>query len=142
MKTDGNGIQNCGRLLSTTIIQHNANSALNAVLIVDGSQAGSIIGFSEQHYPASSSLACSTLNTRNENYLKDMFSISPNPALEKISISSPFAVVATNIYNSLGSLMITSKNETDITISSLPAGIYFLRVQTVDSVFAKKFIKE
>jgi hypothetical protein len=143
MKTDASGNINCTPASSTISVQHDSSFSFTGNLSVDSIHAGTVgLGMFPQFYPPSTITSCLSLSNGDQNRFEHEMILSPNPSSEKISISSPFILEATNIYNSLGSLMITSKNETDITISSLPAGIYFLRVQTVDSVFAKKFIKE
>jgi PKD repeat protein len=72
--------------------------------------------------------------------------ISPNPSNDKITISHPAFITISNlsIFNVNGEKVIERQlieNETQIDISALPPGIYFVKLQNLRMVEVGKFIK-
>jgi N-acetylneuraminic acid mutarotase len=81
------------------------------------------------------------INTRNG------ISIIPNPSNNKITISSPAITGNTllSIFNVSGKKVIEKQltdNETQIDISALPRGVYFVRLQNENMVEIGKIVKE
>jgi hypothetical protein len=80
---------------------------------------------------------------RNENGI----TIIPNPSNDKITISSP-AITGTSqlsIFNVSGEKILEmqlTNTETQIDISALPRGVYFVRVQDEKMVEVGKMVKE
>jgi hypothetical protein len=84
-----------------------------------------------------------------ENSNENNFSIFPNPATSKLSVTSETAIKEIYIYDLLGKLvkqmnLVNSKTkETEITIDELSAGIYIIQVvDVIDAKMNSKFIKE
>ncbi len=67
--------------------------------------------------------------------------IYPNPAKDYITIFSEERVDEIEIYDSSGKPSIISNNETEINISQLPKGIYFIQVHVGDHLVMKKMVK-
>ena len=73
--------------------------------------------------------------------------LSPNPAMDKITISIPIAFEAgkLTLVNIQGQQLITrpiTEKKTQIDISSLPGGVYFVRLTNDRTVETGKFIKK
>jgi hypothetical protein len=73
--------------------------------------------------------------------------IIPNPANNKITISSPIltGITQLSILNVTGEKVLERKlteNETQIDISTLPRGVYFVRLQNEKMVEVGKMVKE
>jgi hypothetical protein len=76
------------------------------------------------------------------------FTISPNPASEVLKITLPLNVSSTafTIVNTMGTIVkqnesTTPQNEMVINITTLPRGVYFVKVKTNKGVGFKKFLK-
>ncbi|HLG33944.1 MAG TPA: T9SS type A sorting domain-containing protein, partial [Bacteroidia bacterium] len=89
------------------------------------------------------SLPTGITNPDNNNF----FSVFPNPAFSNLSISVKGNSVAAEcrIYNMLGEIKLTSaitNQRTDIDISALSAGVYFVEVISENKIGRKKFIRQ
>jgi hypothetical protein len=67
--------------------------------------------------------------------------IYPNPATDKLFIKSEEKIQSIEVYDVLGANVISTK-ESEIDISKLNAGVYFVEVFTGDYLYTSKFIKE
>jgi len=79
------------------------------------------------------------------NELETSFTILPNPANDKIKVSSTTPYHTLEIVNFLGQTVITlSENTTnsEIDISNLSNGLYFVRISTNNGTVVNKFIKQ
>ncbi len=91
--------------------------------------------------------ACDSITSVKEIKQRNKISILPNPAKDKITISYPALTGITNlsIFNVSGEKVIERQltdNETQIDISALPRGVYFVRVQDEKMVEVGKFLKD
>jgi hypothetical protein len=91
-------------------------------------------------------LIAHTEGIQDDRYLTDI-NIYPNPATDKITIEIPGAIKETNlaIVDIEGQQLITwqiNELRTQIDISSLPGGVYFVRLTNNDTVEVGKFVKE
>lgn len=77
----------------------------------------------------------------NEINFKNKIIIYPNPANQKINISSTQKIEKISVYNSLGQFLFESKTN-QINIEKLEKGLYFLKIKTSSSETVEKFIKE
>ncbi len=77
----------------------------------------------------------------NEINFKNKIIIYPNPANQKINISSTQKIEKISVYNSLGQFLFESKTN-QINIEKLEKGLYFLKIKTSSSEIVEKFIKE
>ena len=113
-------------------------------LIFDGNDSANIgltniLPFFTMYY-------CTTVDI-NENLLHNFsFSIFPNPSFENLNvfIKSDNSISEIQILNVLGQLQFTStvaNQNTKIDISTLPSGIYFIKVKSGNEIGIKKFIK-
>ncbi|MBN9293998.1 MAG: T9SS type A sorting domain-containing protein [Flavobacteriia bacterium] len=69
--------------------------------------------------------------------------VYPNPAKDLLNISAEQNIEAVSIYNVAGQLMLTENNPSkEISIRSLPDGMYILNVQVGNTVQKVKFIKQ
>ncbi|MBC8319885.1 MAG: T9SS type A sorting domain-containing protein [Bacteroidetes bacterium] len=81
------------------------------------------------------------------SYFSEFLNIYPNPSNNKITFSSPSLTGNTqlSIFNVNGSKVIEMQlndNETQIDISALPRGVYFVRLQNEKMVVVGKMIKQ
>ncbi len=95
--------------------------------------------------PGGGSEAC--LTAVEEIKTENGIAIIPNPSNDKITISSPAITGNTqlSIFNVSGEKVIERQitdNETQIDISALPRGVYFVRVQNEKMVEVGKMVKE
>ena len=77
----------------------------------------------------------------NEFYSQNKAIIYPNPANQKINISSKQKIEKISVYNSLGQFLFESKTN-QINIEKLEKGLYFLKIKSSSSEIVEKFIKE
>ncbi len=83
----------------------------------------------------------------NEVTFNDKVEIYPNPASSEVIISSPKNIEGTiKVFDITGKLLIYEKNAVlensyTINISSLPNGVYFIRLNTPEGMATKKLIK-
>ncbi|MFV0539777.1 MAG: leucine-rich repeat domain-containing protein [Aestuariibaculum sp.] len=70
------------------------------------------------------------------------FNLYPNPVNDvlNVSLDNPTALKAITIYNILGKTVLHSK-EAQISVSSLQAGVYILKMETLEGSATKRFIK-
>jgi photosystem II stability/assembly factor-like uncharacterized protein len=81
----------------------------------------------------------------NKGILK--FRVFPNPAKEKIVIETDLSLVpgTLSVYNDTGKeiLMLSIEGtKTEVRVNEFPAGIYFVKIYSNNSIFSGKFIKE
>ncbi len=71
-------------------------------------------------------------------------SVYPNPANDNLTIeSSQNALIdITNIQGQLIKSIATNSNKTNVDVSALPSGVYFVEVKTEKGVAVRKFVKE
>lgn len=72
-------------------------------------------------------------------------SVSPNPASSFVNIQSASPITNLKCFNALGSLLIhisPNTNNYQMKIDKLPAGQYFLYIQTNDGVIYRKIVKQ
>lgn len=91
---------------------------------------------------ASFSLDCNFgLGLIEENISEDV-TIYPNPTSSKLTIQSDEQIEVISITDFSGKVIETNCTTNSIDVSDLPNGIYFLRLQTVNGVSSKRFVKE
>lgn len=74
---------------------------------------------------------------------KNMVTISPNPATDRLNIATEEKISSISIFDVKGSLVRTLLNpDKTIIVSDLSTGNYVLKVRTDKSEFTKKFIKK
>ena len=77
--------------------------------------------------------------------IKKELTVYPNPATESVVVEYPFdSKVQISIFNSLGQfqeLIVTENISTTINLQHLPAGVYFLHLNTEGVNLIKKIIK-
>lgn len=80
------------------------------------------------------------LSIKDESFTN--FQISPNPAIDQLKISNIENADLT-LLNNEGSIVMNTKinNETNLDVSHLPKGIYFLKIQKGNENFTKKIVK-
>ncbi len=89
--------------------------------------------------------ACDTVTVGFSTGIKEiqspLFMVFPNPATDKILISSPekiFSIVITDVFGK----EITFTTQPEINISDFQEGAYFITLKTNKGIATKKFIKE
>lgn len=87
-----------------------------------------------------------TTNSISENVIEGI-SVFPNPASSVVSVSYPFANrsnILVKIYNSEGALVLQknklSSGTLTLNIEAIPAGLYFIKIETDNLSFFKKLI--
>lgn len=79
-----------------------------------------------------------------EEFTAQNLSVYPNPVYDILQISTPdqLEIEEISIYNQLGQLVKTLERvDTIIDVSTLPNGMYYIRIRTVNGLSSKKFIK-
>ena len=72
----------------------------------------------------------------------DKLKIYPVPAYDKLNIESALPIDKIEIYNPTGALQMTENKATELNISKLLPGAYFIKVFTSKKVSTRKFIKQ
>lgn len=75
----------------------------------------------------------------------NMFSVYPNPAVEKLMVESQVIVNQYDIYNIAGAMIMSEpvdKKSFEINVSELPAGTYLIKMSANGFVQTKRFVKE
>ena len=80
-------------------------------------------------------------NLGTMNWSTSSLQVYPNPTTDYIIVNSKNTIKEINIYNTVGSLVKTAKTA-KIQLEQLPAGIYFIEVNTNQSKEIKKIIKK
>jgi beta-glucanase (GH16 family) len=78
------------------------------------------------------------LSTTNESF--NDFYIT-NPVREVLELPSNFVENQIKLYNTSGQLVFQTKNQTSITLTILPVGLYFLAIEVDNQIYYKKIIK-
>jgi hypothetical protein len=76
-------------------------------------------------------------DVNNSEWLK----IYPNPVKDVLNIQSYDKVERIQVYDTMGKLILTSRNESIIDLKSLNTGIYLLKVQATGKNFVQQIIK-
>lgn len=72
-----------------------------------------------------------------------MVALYPNPSNGLVNISTNLQVASVEVYNILGTLLKTSRNNTHVDISEMAAGTYLLKIKTSNgAVFNEKIVKQ
>jgi len=85
----------------------------------------------------------STLNTERNIYTKYTFEVVPNPVKNILTLKTNASNLFKNLilYNVFGKKILET-NKTEISISNLSNGVYFISIITGKGIFNKKVIKE
>lgn len=71
------------------------------------------------------------------------FNVYPTPTTGILNIQSETTIVQLEIYNQLGQLVLTNKNQNAIDISSVSQGIYFIKIKDENDAFGtQKVVKK
>jgi len=78
-----------------------------------------------------------------KNLDPDKILIYPNPARDYINIKTASSVYKVEIYNSIGNLLLVTKNMETINISHLSKGIYYVKISADNNIIitTQKIIK-
>ena len=68
-------------------------------------------------------------------------SLYPNPATNSITVSSSQEIISLTIVDQLGKVVLTKNKTTNLDVSGLQSGIYFIKIVTDGGSGVKKFIK-
>ena len=75
-----------------------------------------------------------------ETVANNSFAVFPNPAMDRVTISSSEPIAQTKLYNLNGQLVLQT-TETEINVSALSAGIYIIHAQTANGqLLTAKFV--
>lgn len=97
------------------------------------------LGFSGAHYPTWVDFDVNTASTSTNKIVK--FSVYPNPATDIITVQSEAKITNISIYNILGKMVYNQTTSlTSINTSKLNAGIYILKVNTVNGIGSRKLV--
>lgn len=90
---------------------------------------------------------CENLTSLNNEIIHSInqINIFPVPTINKVDIESEFSMEKIELIDALGRIMYYSypsdKLNTHLDLSNNPSGIYYIKIQTTDSLFYKKLIK-
>ena len=76
----------------------------------------------------------------DEDIAASEFKVYPNPAADNVNILSQLPIDRLELYNSIGQKIIAQNNTLSIDVSSLRQGLYFLKIQSGNSVVTKKLL--
>ena len=71
--------------------------------------------------------------------------IYPNPVSDKLTIEAHEAIESVEIYNLVGALVVSKKDQTnkvELSVGGLPAGTYFVRMTTQSGSETRTFVKK
>jgi hypothetical protein len=95
-----------------------------------------------EHYEHPFTITVGTVGT-GETVPSTELKIFPNPTNDELFIKSDLQIEKVEVYSLLGSLLISENNfKEKISVSALPAGIYFLKVHTEKGLVVSKVVKE
>lgn len=77
-----------------------------------------------------------------ENGPKSKLQIYPNPVIREFTIKTDEKIQSLELYDSLGRMIKSLKNEKTNTMEDFPKGIYFLKVKTDQNHYVEKIIKQ
>jgi aminopeptidase N len=86
----------------------------------------------------------SVITLGNQEYdLEKAISVFPNPVLDVLHIQRPSNISLENVtvFNSLGQ-KILENSSADFDVNAMPEGVHYLKIQTSEGIFYKKFIKK
>ncbi len=80
----------------------------------------------------------------NSDLNKTKFSIYPNPTSKFLNLefSSDIKIIKTYLINTTGQITNINISNKSINISNLNTGLYFLKIETNEGIFTKKFIRK
>ncbi len=168
---DGLSLTQCLKIESTTNISFTTSQAGTLTLVFNGNYTGTIKIDNNTISVTSSGIVTYSLSAGTHTIIKGSGStylfymsmvyettgiitgketknpvnvtVYPNPAASTITLSSYFNINNVEIYNLAGvKVKIIDSFESDIDISDLQRGVYFVRVYTTEGNFTQKFTKE
>jgi aminopeptidase N len=79
----------------------------------------------------------------SQDFTLEAIALYPNPAAAVLNISLPSSASfdKADIYNAIGQLVLSSYNA-EINVETLSSGVHFVKIQTSEGTFTKKFIKK
>ncbi len=81
-------------------------------------------------------------NVKLEETNVDRINVSPNPATNKVTVSSNDLIIENlSLFNQQGQLLKEAYHTSEMDISNFSPGIYFLQIKIQDGVVTKKIIK-
>ena len=80
------------------------------------------------------------LSVPGNSYDKNV-SLFPNPATNSINVNSSQEIVSLTVVDQLGKVVLTKNKSTNLDISGLVSGIYFIKITTISGSCVKKFLK-
>lgn len=86
-------------------------------------------------------MATQTTDIADKDNVKISFNLSPNPAREKVKISTDGTINKVEVINLAGELQKTELNINEINISELSQGMYFIKVYSSKGTAIQKIIK-
>ena len=85
------------------------------------------------------------MNTEGVGEQKGVVTLYPNPVSDKLTIEAQEAIESVEVYNLVGALVISKKDQTnkvELSVSDLPAGTYFIRMTTQSGSETRSFVKK
>ena len=79
-----------------------------------------------------------------QDIINQSFSVFPNPAHDVLNVESEQPIEEISLFNAMGQNLrnwLPSENTVQLNLSDLPAGVYFLKINTLESSLSYKFIK-
>lgn len=73
--------------------------------------------------------------------IEESLSLFPNPATNTINVTSSQDIVSLTVVDQLGKVVLTKNKSSNIDVSGLQSGIYFIKIATDAGSSVKKFIK-
>ena len=85
---------------------------------------------------------CSTQESATHAAMKSSLSVYPNPVLDYVHIESEYEITQIRITDSAGHLIMSfTSNYSELDLSRLPAGIYFMQIETTNGYEVRKIVK-
>jgi len=141
------GIKWCGlgssfsNIISTGAVFHDSLFVGGGFMTIDGDTMNYISKWTGGDFADT----CSTIDV-SENEIADQFYFFPNPANSSITLTYPYNSSRIQIIDVLGrefkTIILSAATTSQIDISDLPSGIYFLRLFTDHVNLTRRMIKE
>lgn len=86
---------------------------------------------------------CSTQESATQVAMKSSLSIYPNPVFDYVRIESEYEITQIRITDSAGHLIMSfTSYYSELDLSRLPAGIYFMQIETTNGLEVRKIVKK
>ncbi|RLJ68679.1 putative secreted protein (Por secretion system target) [Lacinutrix venerupis] len=130
-----------------TFLDNTDPVAVGALGVLDSFYNSNIDATTTQDYfagyePGLTSIMFDTLSVGEDEKIDLITKVFPNPTKDSITIQSKKTIHLAKLFDITGKLVMEVNNPLTISLSSLPSGVYILKLETELSTAIKRIIKE